>query len=99
MNIQEVSKLKAGTKVYKVQGAKITGYYVLSTHPKGYDYVYLIHDDDVRDCTGFFLNMDLNTYFTTDYLEAKEKMWEQLQNKVNHINENYMKGTKSVSFD
>lgn len=29
MNIQEVAKLKAGTKIYKVQSATITGYYIM----------------------------------------------------------------------
>lgn len=99
MTIQEVAELEVGTGVYEVDGINIRKLHLLSKHPKGYSYVYFIKDDSVTSTQCYYLKQELKTYFTLDYNDAKEKMWQNLQNKVRSINEIYMDGSKTVSFD
>lgn len=99
MTIQEIAELEVGTGVYEVDGINIRKLHLLSKHPKGYSYVYFIKDDSVTSTVCYYLKQEINTYFTLDYNDAKEKMWQNLQKKVNSINEIYMDGTKSFSFD
>jgi len=99
MDILEVAKLEKGAKIFHVDGIIIRSYTFLSEHPKDCDYIYLVKVDDITEVVSFYLPKKYNTFFTTDYNEAKEKMWSNLKALVESKNKIFMNNSKNFKFD
>jgi hypothetical protein len=97
MTIQEISKLPLGTKVYKIWNGEIHSFQTLAFDAKDSNYFYLISGNNHTDAQGYYLPTS-GGIWESDYVKAKEIMWQQIIDQVESKNRIYFEGTKDVDF-
>lgn len=97
MTAQDLLTLPLGTKVYRVHNANITAFTILGLHPKYPEkYLYLISHYSVTDAHGIYIPSD-NYFYTDNYDQAKEIMWNQTIDNLYSTNNIYFKGAKNTN--
>jgi len=89
---EQVSKLAAGTKVYRIQDVHIVPFWVIGLHPKSKTTLVMGHGGSVANVETYHVNSNFAAeVWTEDYEIAKETMWQQHLERGKSIRKIYFK--------
>ena len=93
--LKQISKLKAGTKIYHVSNVNIRSYWVIGMHPKSNTILLLGSTNNVKDVVAFYTESSVQQgVFTEDYDLAKELLWQQYLAQGEGLDKVYFNCTK-----